>query len=242
MPQLWYPHPAQVRRRVSEITRAYESCFPQQRLPNNGLGRKWARYMMRTKRLYPGPLDYLWLECWCPWMGEFERHKILRCKGHWYSGNSLGQHLEIDNAMRKELSLWTMRPNDIEWEQVQSERRERQYMKAQEKRRADGVKARRKGMAEPWKALGMSKATFYRKKLHLAHETPELPPSLYLQGGDFRVSPSEPQVATTLPTTPSEPDTPAVAVADIIQLFPQTKHPPQCSRAREDIPPLRLAA
>jgi hypothetical protein len=36
-------------------------------------GRKWARYMIRTKRLYPGPLDYLWLKSWCPWMTESER-------------------------------------------------------------------------------------------------------------------------------------------------------------------------
>ena len=67
----WYPEPALVRKRVGEMNRAFESSFPEQRLPNNGLGRKWAKYMVRTKRLYPGPLDRLWLKSWCPWMTEF---------------------------------------------------------------------------------------------------------------------------------------------------------------------------
>ena len=135
----WYPEPGLVRRRIAEMTRAYESSFPQRKLPNNGLGRKWARYMMRTKGLYPRPHDYLWLKSWCPWMDESERDKILSYKGHWYSGGSLGEHLEVDNAMRKDLELWTMRPNDVEWERVQSERRERQYMETQEKRRASSL-------------------------------------------------------------------------------------------------------
>jgi hypothetical protein len=137
-----------VRKRVAEINRAYESSFPERRLPNNGLGRKWARYMIRTKRLYPGPLDYLWLKSWCPWMTESDQDEILGLKGHWYTTGSLGAHLEVDNAMRQDLRLWTMRPDDVPWEEVQLEQKKRDYLKVQEKRRARGVKPRRKGAAE----------------------------------------------------------------------------------------------
>ena len=37
----WYPDPALVRKRIKEMGRAFEACFPNQELPNNGLGRKW---------------------------------------------------------------------------------------------------------------------------------------------------------------------------------------------------------
>jgi hypothetical protein len=173
----WYPEPAQVRARIAELNRFFESCFPDRELPNNRLGRKWAQYMMRTKRLYLSPRDHLWLENWCPWMIQSERDRILGLKGHWYTGDSLGENLEVENDIRKQLGLWSIRPTDVEWTIVQKERRERQKVKLQEKRRANGVKPRRKGASEPWKALGMSKATYYRKKLHLtAGETPESPP------------------------------------------------------------------
>jgi hypothetical protein len=198
----WYPAPALVRKRIAEMNRAFESSFPDRKFPNDRRGRKWARYMMRTKRLYPGPRDYLWLEQWCPWMDQSDRDRMLGSKGHWYSSSSLGQHLEVDNDMRKELELWTMRPNDVEWTQVQSERKERQYKKRQEKRRANGVKARRKDAAEPWKTLGMSKTTYYRKKLHLTGETPESPASTPVGTGDSHVSQAE-AAAISLPA-PSE--------------------------------------
>jgi hypothetical protein len=190
----WYPDPALVRKRVKEMNRAYRSSFPNAELPNNGLGRKWARYMMRTKRLYPGPLDYLWLKTWCPWMTETEQDEVLGLKGHWYSTKSLGERLEIENALRKDLRLWTMRPNDVEWEEVQSETEQRKYLNRKAKRRASGVKARRKGVAEPWKARGMTRATYYRKKPHLPRETPESPVTFPVGSGDSRVSPSKPNL------------------------------------------------
>jgi hypothetical protein len=125
-------------------------------------------------------------------MTESDQDEILGLKGQRYTSDSLGSHLEVDNAMRQDLRLWTMRPDDVPWEQVQIEREERRYMNVQEKRRARGVKPRRKGTAEPWKALGMKKATYYRKKLHLAHETSESPVSPPVGTGDSRVSLSQP--------------------------------------------------
>jgi hypothetical protein len=198
----WYPEPALVRKRVAEMTRAYESSFPQRRLPNNSLGRKWARYMIRTKRLYPGPLDYLWLKDWCPWMDESERDRILSYKGHWYSGRSLGEHLEIDNTMRQDLRLWTMRPNDVEWEQVQLERRQRQYMKTQAKRRRNGVRPRAECEANSArakaKALGISRAKYYRLGLHKTGETGLSPVSPPVGTGDSTVSLSQAERPSTL--------------------------------------------
>jgi hypothetical protein len=209
----WYPEPAQVRARIAELNRFFESCFPDRELPNNRLGRKWAQYMMRTKRLYLSPRDHLWLENWCPWMIQSERDRILGLKGHWYTGDSLGENLEVENDIRKQLGLWSIRPTDVEWTIVQKERRERQKVKLQEKRRANGVKPRRKGASEPWKALGMSKATYYRKKLHLTagetpespllwDETPESPATPPIRSGDSQVS--QAAAAELAPGAPSE--------------------------------------
>jgi hypothetical protein len=210
----WYPDPALVRKRVAEMTRAYQSSFPQRRLPNNGLGRKWARYMMRTKRLYPGALDYLWVENWCPWMDESECDRILSYKGHWYSSGSLGERLEIDNAMRKELRLWTMRPNDVPWEQVQSEMRQRQYMRTQAKRRRNGVRTsaeRKANSARAKAALGISRAKYYRLGLHKTGETVLSRVSIPVGTRDLSVS-------------PSKPDRPALAGRNVIP-FPKRPKP-----------------
>jgi hypothetical protein len=202
----WYPAPALVRKRIAEMTRAFASSFPDRKLPNNGLGRKLAKYMMRTKRLYPSPLDHLWLKQWCPWMIESDQDRMLGQKGHWYSSASLGQHLEVDNQMRNELRLWTMRPNDVDWTQVHSERKKQHYLKRQAKRHAEGVKPRRKGSAEPWKALGISKPTYYRRKLHLEPETPESGVSPPVGTADSQVSHGEAAPITS--AAPSQPQCP----------------------------------
>ena len=47
----WYAAPSLVRKRIAEINRTYKSFFPDRKLPDNGRGRKWAKYMMRTSRL-----------------------------------------------------------------------------------------------------------------------------------------------------------------------------------------------
>jgi hypothetical protein len=147
--------------------------------------------------LYPGPLDYLWLENWCPWMDESERDSLLSYKGHWYSTGSLGEHLEIDNTMRKDLWLWTMRPNDVEWEKVQLERRQRQYMKTQAKRRRNGVRTRAEYEANSARsqaeALRISRRKYYRLGLHKTGGTGLSPVSLPVGTGDSPVPPSKPR-------------------------------------------------
>jgi hypothetical protein len=164
----WHPAPALVRKRIAELNRAYAAFFPTRKLPDNGLGRKWARYMMRTKRLYPSPHDYLWLKRWCPWMDQSEQDKILGYRGHWYSTSSLGQHLEIDNDMRTSLKLWTMRPNDVAWEDVQLERKERDYMKKQAKRRKNGMRTRADYEANSASAEAKAQANGNHASLSLA--------------------------------------------------------------------------
>jgi hypothetical protein len=184
----WYPEPGQVRGRVKELNRFFTSLFPDQEMPNNSLGRKWARVMMQTKRLYPSPNNHLWLKSWCPWMPEEERSRMLRLKGYWHNGEELGQRFEVGNEMRNEIGFWSVRPNDVEWADVQAQKRQRDYIEKQAKRHANGVELRRKGAAEPWKALRMSKATYYRKKLHLtAHP---------VGGADSQVSGETPESAT----------------------------------------------
>jgi hypothetical protein len=260
----WYPAPALVRKRIAEMTRAFESCFPTRTLPNNGLGRKWAKYMMRTKRLYPSPNDHRWLESWCPWMDQSGRDKLLAYRGHWYSTGSLGEHLEIDNAMRKDLRLWTMRPNDVEWQQVQSEMKGGQYVKKQAKRHANGVKARRKDTAEPWKALGMRRTKYYRLGLHRSpmvtdetNGTPESRVSPYVvRRGTLTSHFRRPEAALSLPL-PSQPHVPALAGSELSGLLVWTLPSPakvwrmrssqrryacRVEPANEDRPALAMAA
>ena len=126
-----------------------------------------------------------------------ERDRFLSYKGHWYAGGSLGEHLEIHNAMRKDLWLWTMRPNDVPWEQVQLERRQRQYTETQAKRRRKGIRTRAEYEANSARAqaaaLGISRRTYYRLGLHKTGGTGLSPVSPPVGTGDLLVPRAKPK-------------------------------------------------
>ena len=155
-------------------------------------------------------------------MDKSERDRFLSYKGHWYAGGSLGEHLEIHNAMRKDLWLWTMRPNDVPWEQVQLERRQRQYTETQAKRRRKGVRTRAEYEANSARAqaaaLGISRRTYYRLGLHKTGGTGLSPVSPPVGTGNSLVPRSQAEGTATLPAAPSEPSDPALAASNIIDL------------------------
>ena len=227
-------------RRVSELSKIYWHQYPHG-LPHNGLGVKYAKYICRTMAFLPDDGRKKWLDQHAPWMDATTRDYVLSLGPYWYSLKSLGQHLELYDEDREKLKAWSVGAIDVTEKERRMINKEKNRNAQERRRRKNGAKpqAQSERRAKPWIEAGISRATYYRRK---NRETISSRPSLSISRSDEAVSPFKPQVAATLPAVPSEPHTPAVAGSNIIQLFPRTKHPPQCSCARDDVPPLRLAA
>jgi hypothetical protein len=112
-----------------------------------------------------------WLERYTPSMDADIRAAILNLSPHWYSAKSLGQHLELYDDDREHLQAWTIAAVDVDDDQRKAINEEK-HRKAQERqRRKNGMQTRDQYLvsvksSEPWKALEMSRAKFYRLGLH----------------------------------------------------------------------------
>jgi hypothetical protein len=115
------------------------------------------------------------IDMWAPWMSADERDSYVELV--WgldfyvrhISARELGRRLGVTNAERKRLKLWQFKPIDATDEQLEEERKARRRENRRTKRRVDGAKPREAYLAEmtskpkPWIALGISRATYYRR-------------------------------------------------------------------------------
>ena len=252
-------------RRVSELSWIYRHQYPHG-LPHNGLGVKYAKYICRTMAFLPNDRRRQWLDQNADWMDAPTRDYILSLGPYWYAPASLGNRLELYDEDREKLEAWSIEAVGITKEQRHMINREKNRKAQERRRRKNGAKpqAQSERRARPWEAMKISESTYYRRK---KRDTISSRPSLTYSKNDKVLSSAKPQSAATLRPAPSEPHasplpgrnipdmqqqepqgtsephTPTVAGSNIIQLFPQINHSPmQCSRAREDIPLLRLAA
>ena len=147
-------------KRLSELSRLFwHYHFPDgsRLLPDNDFGVRCARYYCRTTALLPNDRREDWLDRHAPWLvGRAERSRILRLGSYWYSGISLGQHLDVDDEVRTRLKLWSVLPNDLTHEEFKQRQKERHAMREQARRRARGAKphAESKSRTMPWLAAG----------------------------------------------------------------------------------------
>jgi hypothetical protein len=110
------------------------------------------------------------IEVWAPWMPRAEGAELLDhvsrmpSQDRKVSGKSLGQRLRVTNGERERLGLWTIAPCDMTEEQMAEQRRAKK--KARDARRYK--RGRGDFMAldklQPWKAEGISRATYYRRR------------------------------------------------------------------------------
>lgn len=179
--------------RVAQLTRIYRNQYPNG-LPNNRVGLKYATYMCRTLAFFRD-VDHRkgWLDRQAPWLDVAERDRIAGLSAHWYSGRSLGDHLELYDDDRERLQAWTIAAVDVDDEERKKINRRKNRKSHESRRRAAGIEPRAMWLArhavsrtEPWKALNISKATYYRRGLHT--ETGMSRPSLTLIKQDRPVS------------------------------------------------------
>jgi hypothetical protein len=146
-------------------------------LPNNDAGRDAAFVMCchlangadAPKRIRN------WLSLATPWMMLPEREKLLAnavVHPYRWSADKIAHKLGgVTDADRHRYGLWTLGAVDVSKEERETQRRERDRLRKMTRRRKDGATPRAEYEAnslsktKPWIALGMSRATYYRRRV-----------------------------------------------------------------------------
>jgi hypothetical protein len=160
-------------RRVAELTRVYRKQYPNG-LPHNALGVRYARYMCRTLAFFDSIEGReRWLDRYAPWLDARTRSRILNFSPYWYSGRSLGEHLELYDEDREDLKAWSIEACDVSEDERKEINKKKERRRGERRRRKEGVDTREQYLAKNtksrkklWKALKMSRAKYYRLGLH----------------------------------------------------------------------------
>ena len=118
----------------------------------------------------------------------------LTLSPYWYSGRSLGEHLELYDEDREDLKAWSIEACDVSEDERKEINKKKERRRGERRRRKEGVDTREQYLAKntksskkPWKALKMSRAKYYRLGLH-RRETGPSAPTLILNIPDGPVS------------------------------------------------------
>jgi hypothetical protein len=200
-------------RRVLELKRIYYRQYPNG-LPHNGLGVKYAKYLLRTMAFLPDDQREKWLNKYGQWIDPATRDYLLRLGPYWYSPRSLGEHLELDDETREAAQGWSIEACGVTKEEREVINREKNRQSQERRRRKNGAKPREQSLSrtQPWKADGISRRTWERRRK--AADAGSSRPSLYIIQKDELASP--PQDTAILPVAPSQPQSPALAALNLI--------------------------
>ena len=116
------------------------------------------------------------IEVWAPWMDSEESYELVETvlrKPDYLRGvraDQLGKKLNLTYDERKRLGIRTISPADLSPEEFaerrKTARRANGRTQKERSRRRAGVKSRATSLSrlKPWAALGLSRATWYRKR------------------------------------------------------------------------------
>lgn len=126
-----------------------------------------------------------WCARWAPWIDEATLtaiHIETRTRKAMLPSDAAAAMLYVRNSERVALSLRTIGAYDLSAEErktmAREQKRERDRMRQERKRRAEGrvdrksQRAASKTAREPWKAMGKSRSTYYRLRLHETEVSP----------------------------------------------------------------------
>lgn len=160
--------------RVAELSRLFMCRYGEQ-LPDDDAGRDDARLMAHhLVQLAGDPRRRImgFVELRCPWMSVAEaKALLLECidRPRRWRADKLAWRLRLTHADRAALKITTIgsvdKPRSARWQ----ERQERACQAKARHRREQGAKPRAEyeaasvNRAQPWKALGISRRTWYRR-------------------------------------------------------------------------------
>lgn len=172
------PRPSIQSIRVSELSRLFTRRYGEI-LPDDDAGRDDAAIMCHHLAALhgdPRPKVMGFIELRCPWMPIAEAKALLVetiAKPRRWRADKLAWRLRLTHADRTTLKITTIGAIDKAKSARWHERQERARLAKEERRRAAGAKARAEyeaaatSRAQPWKALGISRRTWYRRQ-HVA--------------------------------------------------------------------------
>jgi len=147
-------------------------------LPDDDAGRDDLRLLLQTISIGQGDWTKLKnaIEVWAPWMNAAEALQLIdevnRTPDYLRKPKArpLGEKLGLLNSERIRLGLRTIAPIDMTDEQLEEQRRNRKRAREQHRRRAKGITPRDVYLAnsltklKPWRAAGISRATWFRRR------------------------------------------------------------------------------
>jgi len=176
-------------------------------LPDDDAGREEGHELLLLQSLHPThPVERMRgeIKVWLPWMQGEEGERVidnilvLPLPRRWSTRKELGERMRLTDRERTAAKAWSILPVDITEEELKERAKERARWRRKERQRDQGVKPRiiwqqqnPEAKTEPWKALGVSRATFYRRKAAglLASETGHVAVILLLSTPTAPVSP-----------------------------------------------------
>lgn len=163
--------------RCVELEKLFQDRYGEQ-LPDDDAGRDDAEIMLHhlaRRTLKPDQINWLmndWLDRRAPWLADSERDELIArviVNPLRFTADKLGTRLRLTAACRRRLGITTIGDTETTAEQRQQARAERKVSQKRYKRRAAGSKTRAEYLAtaltaqKPWVALGISRATYFRR-------------------------------------------------------------------------------
>jgi hypothetical protein len=112
-----------------------------------------------------------WLRDHAPWADEQLREAAAAATARDWKPGTWGRKIGLRQAERQRLDIRTIAAADVSQEQRRRMAKERDRLRKQAQRRAAGAMPRAEYLAkntasrmEPWKAVGISKATYHRRR------------------------------------------------------------------------------
>jgi hypothetical protein len=141
--------------RAKHLSWIYFDKYPRG-LPHNKIGVNFAKYMVRTMAFLPDDRRAQWLDRHAPWLDPATRDYFLRLGPYWYNDRSLGHNIELDDADRERLQVWTIEARDVSYEERQEINRAKDRKRKEKRRRKDGARPRDQSISgtKPWLAAG----------------------------------------------------------------------------------------
>jgi len=161
--------------RIADLSRLFRSRYGVT-LPDDDAGRDDIKLAVDHLASLPHPARAItrWLENWAPWLTLAEHRQIIADgiagQRHW-KADALAWRLRLTEEERRMLGITTIGAVDMGKAARTKRRRDRDRERKATKRKAAGAVPRREyeanstEKAKPWIAEGVSRATWYRRRL-----------------------------------------------------------------------------
>jgi hypothetical protein len=160
--------------RIAELRRLFLDRYGRT-LPDDDAGRDDVMVMAHhlARRHTDPERIHNWIELNAPWMAADESGEIVRqvvARPFKWRADKLAARLRLTEADRRRLRIRTIGAVDMTKQERQQARQLRQRQRDRARRRSRGAKPRTEYEAnsvnrtKPWIALGMSRATWYRRR------------------------------------------------------------------------------